>query len=146
VRKGEVAPDERFAAPPPVLGKSDAPPAASNSAAPTTPPDATAREASPDATPRDVYAQAPQRQSPADSLAEARRAFATARMPVAKVTNLDEAKAKQAGVDSVEAWIARIRDLKSRGDSDAAAKELAKFRETYADRAESLLPDDLRAK
>jgi hypothetical protein len=65
-------------------------------------------------------------------------------MPGANVSDLDEAKARQAGADSVEAWIARIRDLKSRDQLDAAAKEIAKFRETYGDRADTLLPADLR--
>jgi hypothetical protein len=147
VRKDEEASNGRFAAPPPSAGvqASDGPSATAGSPAPTSAPDGAARETASDTRSRDVFAQAPQRPSPAAPVAEPRRA-AAAPMAVAKVTNLDEAKAKQAGAESVEAWIARIRDLKSRGESEAAAKELAKFRETYADRAEALLPEDLRAK
>jgi hypothetical protein len=63
----------------------------------------------------------------------------------ATASNLDELKAKEAGVESVEAWIARIRELKARGQVDAAAKELERFRTTYGERADALLPQDLRA-
>ncbi|HTS23424.1 MAG TPA: hypothetical protein VMN79_16650 [Casimicrobiaceae bacterium] len=58
--------------------------------------------------------------------------------------SLDEAKAKQAGVDSVAAWIARIRDLRDKEQLTAAARELAAFRAAYGDRADALLPRDLR--
>jgi hypothetical protein len=62
----------------------------------------------------------------------------------AKASHLDELKAKDAGAESVQAWIARIRELKATGQVDAAAKELAKFRTTFGARAEALLPSDLR--
>ena len=124
IQKQEAAPNERFASPPPepatIAKRSDAP------------------QASPE-----PYAQAPQ--SPAPALSAARRSAGTPlQMAVAKVSNLDELKAKEAGAESVEAWIARIRDLKSHDQPDAAAKEIAKFRETYGDRADALLPEDLR--
>jgi hypothetical protein len=64
---------------------------------------------------------------------------------VAKVSHLDEVKAKEAGAESVEAWIARIRELRASGQMDAVAKELLRFRETYGERADALLPADLRA-
>jgi hypothetical protein len=129
VQKQEAAAGERFAAPPPepagIAKRSDAP------------------QASADTPSREPYAQAPQ--SPAPALSSARRSVETpAQMAVAKVSNLDELKAKEAGAESVEAWIARIRDLKSRDQLDAAAKEMAKFRETYGARADALLPEDLR--
>jgi hypothetical protein len=72
--------------------------------------------------------------------------LATAPVAVAKVSSLDEIKAKEAGAGSVEGWIARIRELRAGGQVDAAAKELAKFREAYGERADALLPADLRAK
>jgi hypothetical protein len=127
VQKQQPAPGERFAAPPPeaatVAKRSDAP------------------QASADAPPREP--QAPQ--SPAVARSEARRSsVASAPMAVAKVSSLDELKAKEAGAESVEAWIARIRDLKSRNQLDAAAKEIANFRAAYGDRADALLPEDLR--
>jgi len=72
-----------------------------------------------------------------------RRAL-TAPATLGKTTTLDELKAKEAGAPSVDAWIARIRDLRARGERDAAAKELAAFRAAYGDRASELLPPDLR--
>jgi len=62
----------------------------------------------------------------------------------AKVSNVDELKAKQAGAESVEAWIARIRALRASGAAAAAARELAAFRDAFGDRADALLPQDLR--
>ena len=62
----------------------------------------------------------------------------------AKTTTLDEVKAKEAGASSVEAWVARIRELLARGEREAAAKELAAFRAAYGERAAELLPPDLR--
>ena len=131
VQKQEPAPDAHFIAPPPeragaIALRSGAPPPASTGTAP-----------------RESSAQAPQ-SAPAEASAAQRSAGTPLQMAVAKVSNLDELKAKEAGAESVEAWIARIRDLKSRDQPDAAAKEIAKFRETYGDRADALLPEDLR--
>lgn len=56
----------------------------------------------------------------------------------------DELKAQQAGAQSVAAWITRIRALKDGGQLDAAAKELTRFRSAFGDRADALLPPDLR--
>jgi phage host-nuclease inhibitor protein Gam len=64
---------------------------------------------------------------------------------MAKVATTDEAKAKEASARSVEEWIKRIRDLKNEGRLDEAAKELAAFRNEYGERADALLPADLRA-
>ena len=66
------------------------------------------------------------------------------RVAAAKVANTDEAKAKDAGASSVEDWIKRIRDLKNEGRLDDAAKELAAFRVALGERADTLLPPDLR--
>jgi hypothetical protein len=62
-----------------------------------------------------------------------------------KVATTDEAKAKEASARSVEEWIKRIRDLKNEGRLDEAAKALAAFRNEYGERADALLPADLRA-
>lgn len=62
----------------------------------------------------------------------------------AKVATADEAKAKDAAARSVEEWIKQIRDLKNAGRQDEAAKELAAFRNAYGERADALLPADLR--
>ena len=64
---------------------------------------------------------------------------------MAKVATTDEAKAKEGSARSVEEWIKRIRDLKNEGRLDEAAKELAAFRNEYRERADALLPADLRA-
>jgi len=69
---------------------------------------------------------------------------APANAPTAAPKTLDALKAKEAGGESVDAWIARIRDLRARGEREAAAKELAAFRAAYGERAEALLPPDLR--
>jgi len=54
-------------------------------------------------------------------------------------------KAKEGAARSVEEWIKRIRDLKNAGRQDEAARELAVFRNEYGERADALLPADLRA-
>ena len=66
------------------------------------------------------------------------------RVAAAKVANADEAKAKDIGALSVEDRIKRIRDLKNQGRFDDAAKELAAFRAAFGERADALLPPDLR--
>jgi hypothetical protein len=45
---------------------------------------------------------------------------------------------------SIDEWIALIRRLKTEGRTDLAAKELAAFRARYQERADTLLPADLR--
>ena len=54
------------------------------------------------------------------------------------------AKSKQAPARSVDDWIKLIRDLRVSGKLAEATKELAAFREAYGERADSLLPADLR--
>jgi hypothetical protein len=64
------------------------------------------------------------------------------RVAAAKVATV---KAKEGAARSIEEWIKRIRDLKNAGRQDEAAKELAAFRNEYGERADTLLPADLRA-
>jgi hypothetical protein len=45
---------------------------------------------------------------------------------------------------TVDEWVRLIRRLKAEGRNDVAAKELAAFRAKYQDRADALLPADLR--
>jgi hypothetical protein len=45
---------------------------------------------------------------------------------------------------TVDEWIGLIRRLKAEGRNDLAAKELAAFRARYQERADALLPADLR--
>jgi hypothetical protein len=54
-----------------------------------------------------------------------------------------DARAKVAPKLPVPDWIVLIRRLRDEGRTDEAAKELAAFREAYADH-ERLLPPDLR--
>ena len=54
------------------------------------------------------------------------------------------AKTKQVPARSVDDWIKLIRDLRVSGRLAEASKELAAFREAYGERADSLLPADLR--
>jgi hypothetical protein len=56
----------------------------------------------------------------------------------------DAAKAKTAAPRSAEDWIRLIRELRNEGRIDQAAKELVAFRDAYGERADSLLPQDLR--
>ena len=56
----------------------------------------------------------------------------------------DELKAKEAGAESVNDWIARIRTLRSSGQIDAATREIGRFRSVYGNRADALLPSDMR--
>jgi hypothetical protein len=101
---------------------------------------------------RDAYAQAPgavaNAPAGAGEMQAPRRAPAAPavenRVAAAKVANADEAKAKDAGAENVEDWIKRIRDLKNEGRLDDAAKELAAFRVAFGERADALLPPDLR--
>ena len=86
------------------------------------------------------------RQEAGSATPSAQEAQIKSRVAMAKITASDEAKAKDASGRSVEEWIKRIRDLKREGRSDEAAKELAAFRTTYGERADALLPADLRGK
>jgi hypothetical protein len=69
----------------------------------------------------------------------------SSRVAMAKMAS-DEVKAKGASQRSVEEWIKHIRDLRREGRTDEAAKELAAFRTAYGERADALLPADLRGK
>ncbi|MEP6942744.1 MAG: hypothetical protein ABI981_07390 [Betaproteobacteria bacterium] len=52
---------------------------------------------------------------------------------------------KDAPIKPPEEWIKLIRKLRNEGRNDDAARELAAFRAAYKERAEALLPADLRA-
>jgi hypothetical protein len=69
---------------------------------------------------------------------------AQSRVAAANVASADSAKLAPASARAVDDWIKRIRDLKVAGRLDEAAKELAAFRSAYGERADALLPEDLR--
>jgi hypothetical protein len=56
------------------------------------------------------------------------------------------AGAKNAPVRPADEWIRLIQRLRYEGKTAAATKELAAFRAAYKDRADALLPPDLRDK
>jgi len=102
-------------------------------------PSAALREGERSAAPREV---APSAAPPSSQEAQKIKS----RVLMAKITAHDEARAKDASGRSVEEWIKRIRDLKREGRVDEAAKEIAAFRTAYGERADALLPADLREK
>jgi hypothetical protein len=69
---------------------------------------------------------------------------AQSRVAAANVASADSARLAPASARAVDDWIKRIRDLKVAGRLDEAAKELAAFRSAYGERADALLPEDLR--
>ena len=69
---------------------------------------------------------------------------AQSRVAAANVASADSAKLAPASAHAVDDWIKRIRDLKVAGRLDEASKELAAFRSAYGERADALLPEDLR--
>jgi hypothetical protein len=79
---------------------------------------------------------APPRQAVEPVLAQSRVA--------ARAASADNAKLTPSPARAVDDWIKRIRDLKNAGRLDEAAKELAAFRSAYGERADALLPEDLR--
>ena len=91
-----------------------------------------------------AQAQEPQQTAPPAVATTAEKRRASSPQALGQSSSLDDARAKQAGAGSVDAWIARIRALKASGDLAGAARELAAFRDTYGDRADALLPRDLR--
>jgi hypothetical protein len=68
---------------------------------------------------------------------------ATAPSPLAKATAEGE-RAKDAAPRPPDEWIKLIRHLKTEGRTEEAAKELTAFRAAYKERADTLLPADLR--
>ena len=61
------------------------------------------------------------------------------------MTTMDQARAKDAAPPRpADEWIKLIRRLRAEGKTDEAAKELAAFRAAYKERADELLPADLR--
>jgi hypothetical protein len=63
---------------------------------------------------------------------------------LAKETD-DAAPKSKTAPRSVEDWVKLIRQLRSEGRTEEATKEIAAFRSAYGERADSLLPPDLRA-
>jgi len=135
---------------------SDASPAM-NAAAPATdglsatPPSPKARQQTP---PSSAGASAPQAPAPfaedkrkttAGTLAARPEAAPASEQPaLAKRTKDGETLTDEAQARTVDEWIRLIRRLKAEGRNDLAAKELAAFRARYQERAEALLPADLR--
>ncbi len=143
--KSDAGAANTAASPPPATPATSAPPRSEPfpaAAAPEPRRDAYAEERKP-APNTPAKAAAPQvARSPAAPSAE--EAQMRSRVAMAKIATTDEAKAKEASARSVEEWIKRIRDLKNEGRLDEAAKELAAFRNEYGERADALLPADLR--
>jgi hypothetical protein len=67
-----------------------------------------------------------------------------ARTAAAKVSRADAAPLQAPPARRAEEWVKRIRDLKTEGRLEEAAKELAAFRAAYGERADALLPADLQ--
>lgn len=63
---------------------------------------------------------------------------------LAKLATADGERAKDAAPRPAAEWIKLIRRLRAEGKSAEAAKELAAFRAAYKERADALLPADLR--
>jgi hypothetical protein len=111
------------------------------------PAESAAREARRDDAPRDAYAAMQKRAASAPgatSNMQSQVMAAPQAPPAGRLSDGDDARAKDAGEQSVAAWIARIRELQQNGQADAATRELARFRTTYGARANALLPPDLR--
>lgn len=92
----------------------------------------------------DAYAQERALAQSAPAGAAAGPRLQPSRMTTAKVAPGSEAKAQAAPALGVAEWIRRIRELKSEGRADEAAKELAAFHAAYGERADALLPADLQ--
>jgi hypothetical protein len=84
---------------------------------------------------------------PAATMPGARKSLADAASPAigAAAPAAAGAVAKDVAIKPPEEWIKLIRQLRSEGKIDASNRELAAFRTAYGDRADALLPADLRA-
>jgi hypothetical protein len=81
----------------------------------------------------------------AGTLAPRREAAPSNAQPaLAKRTQDSAAAQDEPRARTVDEWIRLIRRLKAEGRNDLAAKELAAFRTRYQERADALLPADLR--
>jgi hypothetical protein len=149
--------EQMAATPPPPAGKEPFPaaaPAQIGSAAPVAPP-APRSEAFPAAGPQDKAAAnvpgpaAPMREAPspqvAGALASRAEPLRSQAVGLAKVATADQPRTKDAAAPRpADEWIKLIRRLRSEGKTEEAAKELAAFRAAYKERADELLPVDLR--
>lgn len=124
-------PVDRFTAAPavPQARQEEAPSGANAQQAP-----APSAEDARETAPRAAGALSP-RSEPAPSNAPA----ALAKRAAGGAATLDEAQPR-----TVDEWIRLIRRLKAEGRNDLATKELAAFRARYQERADALLPADLR--
>lgn len=149
--------EQMAATPPPPAGKEPFPaaaPAQIGSAAPVAPP-APRSEAFPAAGPQDKAAAnvpgpaTPMREAPspqvAGALASRAEPLRSQAVGLAKVATADQPRTKDAAAPRpADEWIKLIRRLRSEGKTEEAAKELAAFRAAYKERADELLPVDLR--
>ena len=71
-------------------------------------------------------------------------ASSNASSPLAKRAQESATAQDDAQPRTVDEWVRLIRRLKAEGRNDLVAKELAAFRARYQDRADALLPPDLR--
>jgi hypothetical protein len=92
--------------------------------------------------PSSAGASAPQ--APAPFAEDERKTSPAAAGALAKRAQDSAAVAGEGEPRTVDEWIRLIRRLKAEGRNDLAAKELAAFRTKYQERAEALLPADLR--
>ena len=78
--------------------------------------------------------------APAPAALEEKRA----QSQVSLAKDADSGQIKPKSARSVDDWVKLIRQLRDERRFDEAAKELASFRATYGERADALLPPDLR--
>lgn len=112
-------------------------------AVPAAPPPAVATAPAPAAAPAPPPAAQAMTNRPAPAPAEMAGALSAQRSAGSAAT--PEKLAKDAAPRPAEEWIKLIRKLQSEGRSDEAVKELKEFRAAYKERADALLPADLRA-
>ena len=130
--EGASPPVDRLTAAPAAVpqARQETAPSSANAQQAPAPPAEDAR----DTAPRTAGTLSP-RSEPAPSNAPA----ALAKRAAGGATTIDEAQPR-----TVDEWIRLIRRLKAEGRNDLATKELAAFRARYQERAEALLPPDLR--
>lgn len=94
--------------------------------------------------PASAAAPSPPPPAVAGALAQNAEPAAEKRMAMAKTSRSEVPRENNAPPRPVDEWIRQIRRLIAEGKRDDAAKELTSFREFYKDRADALLPSDLR--
>jgi len=135
------------ASPPPVAARrADAFPGAQQAAAQS---GVTHRDAATPANPSGALAASESAATPSSAVPESRSELSGARTEESRpqrqaMLTANAAKVKTATPRSAEEWIKLIRALRNEGRIDEASKELVAFRSAYGERADSLLPQDLR--